>query len=111
MEVIPQIEGMFDLVFIDADKRNYPNYYRLVRERMQPGGWIPADNVLWSGKIVQPQEKMDADTRALAAFNDAVHADPQAGSFSSPIRWNPDYSHAELNRRILSSSNPQFQRP
>ena len=76
----------FDLVFIDADKRNYPNYYRLVRERMQPGGWILADNVLWSGKIVQPQEKMDADTRALAAFNDAVHADPQADHFLAPIR-------------------------
>lgn len=86
LEVIPQIEGMFDLVFIDADKRNYLNYYRLVRERMQPGGWILADNVLWSGKIVQPQEKMDADTRALAAFNDAVHADPQADHFLAPIR-------------------------
>lgn len=86
LDIIPTLEGRFDLVFIDADKKNYLNYYQLVRERMQAGGWILADNVLWSGKIVQPLENMDADTRALAEFNEAVHADPKADHFLAPVR-------------------------
>lgn len=86
LEVIPKLEGRFDLAFIDADKKNYLKYYLLVRERMNPGGWILADNVLWSGKIVHPRESMDVDTRALAEFNDAVHADPKAEHFLAPVR-------------------------
>jgi predicted O-methyltransferase YrrM len=86
LELLPTLEGPFDLAFIDADKKNYMNYYRMLRDRMRPGGWILADNVLWSGKVVRPAEKPDADTRALLEFNEAVHADPLADHFLAPIR-------------------------
>lgn len=73
VQLIPEIPGPFDLVFLDADKENYPVYYELVRQRMQPGGIIIADNVLWSGKVVEPNP--DADTSGLLRFCRAVRED------------------------------------
>ena len=84
MDIIPQLDTTFDLVFIDADKVNYSNYYDLVWDKISPGGFILADNVLWSGKIVEP--KPDADTRALMEFNDKVHNDPRAENVLFPVR-------------------------
>lgn len=85
-EVIPAISGTFDLVFIDADKENYAQYFDLVIGRMRPGGVIIADNVLWSGKVTGDPEKMDAETRGLHAFNQKVHADPRVENVLLPVR-------------------------
>jgi caffeoyl-CoA O-methyltransferase len=75
-EIIPGIEGPFDLVFIDADKENYSLYYDLVIERLRPGGLILADNVLWSGKVTDPKHS-DTETVALRAFAQKVAEDPR----------------------------------
>jgi predicted O-methyltransferase YrrM len=72
-DIIPELNVSFDLVFIDADKINYTKYYELVFDRVNSGGVILADNVLWSGKIIEPVR--DAETNALMAFNDRVQQD------------------------------------
>ena len=87
MEIIPQLSSWFDLVFIDADKENYSNYYDLVIERMKPGAYIIADNVLWSGKVLEEKQLAnDAETRALHEFNEKVHADHRVENVLLPIR-------------------------
>lgn len=83
-EVIPQIQGNFDLVFIDADKQNYAHYFDLVIDRVPVGGWILADNVLWSGRVAEA--KHDKDTAALHAFNQKVQADPRVTNLLLSIR-------------------------
>jgi predicted O-methyltransferase YrrM len=75
-DIIPELNVSFDLVFIDADKINYTKYYELVFDRVNSGGVILADNVLWSGKIIEPVR--DAETNALMAFNDRVQQDQRA---------------------------------
>nr|MBA2406970.1 O-methyltransferase [Chitinophagales bacterium] len=72
-DIIPELNVSFDLVFIDADKINYTKYYELVFDRVNSGGVILADNVLWSGKVIEPVR--DAETNALMAFNDRVQQD------------------------------------
>ncbi|MCB0763334.1 MAG: methyltransferase, partial [Flavobacteriales bacterium] len=76
----------FDLVFIDADKQNYPNYFDAVVDRVRPGGLIIADNVLWSGKVLDPASEQDDETAALAAYADKVAGDPRVDSTLVPIR-------------------------
>jgi predicted O-methyltransferase YrrM len=83
-QIIPSLEISFDLVFIDADKENYATYFDLVIGKVRPGGFILADNVLWSGKVVQP--KPDKDTKAILDFNDKVHNDPRVENILLPIR-------------------------
>lgn len=73
--IIPELDETFDLVFIDADKGNYSNYYDLVFDKVRPGGYILADNVLWSGKVID--DKKDKDTQAICDFNDKVGQDPR----------------------------------
>lgn len=76
MEIIPTLTQQFDLVFIDADKSNYSNYLDLVVDKVPAGGYIIADNVLWSGKVVEKFRKsLDKDTEALLKFNKEVHQD------------------------------------
>ena len=82
--VIPKLDEVFDLVFIDADKQNYSLYYDLVFDKVRSGGFILADNVLWSGKITQ--EKKDKDTQSLAAFNDKVQQDKRVENVIISIR-------------------------
>jgi caffeoyl-CoA O-methyltransferase len=82
--IIPHLSGNFDLVFIDADKENYARYFDLVIERVNLGGLILADNVLWSGKVLD--EKPDKDTRAIVAFNDKIHNDPRVENVLLPVR-------------------------
>ena len=72
-EIIPTLDVTFDLVFIDADKENYPNYYDLVFDKVNSGGVILADNVLWSGKVAEGNQ--DAETKALVAFSEKVQRD------------------------------------
>lgn len=84
LDIIPNIKEKFDLVFIDADKINYSNYYDLVFDQVNSGGFIIADNVLWSGKVCQ--EKKDKDTAALHAYNEKIQADPRVENYLVPIR-------------------------
>lgn len=86
MEIIPTIHETFDLVFIDADKKNYSAYYDLVFDKVRKGGFIIADNVLWSGKILTPSEKMDTDTKLIDAFNKKVHNDERVEHMLLPVR-------------------------
>lgn len=83
-EIILQLPGEFDFVFLDAGKLDYPLFYDLVIDRVTPGGLIIADNVLWSGKVVQ--EQRDKDTEALHAFNQMVQDDPRVNNLILPIR-------------------------
>ncbi|NOS90539.1 MAG: O-methyltransferase [Cyclobacteriaceae bacterium] len=83
-EIIPILNETFDLVFIDADKENYQRYYDLVFDKVATGGFIMADNVLWSGKVVG--EKKDKDTRAIMAFNDFVMNDSRVENMLLPLR-------------------------
>lgn len=85
MQVMEALNPGFDMVFIDADKPNYLNYYKKLRMQMKRGAWILADNVLWSGKVIDPQA-MDADTIAMREFNDYVMNDKGVITFMWPIR-------------------------
>jgi caffeoyl-CoA O-methyltransferase len=83
-EVIPGLQQQFDLVFIDADKKNYSLYFDLVIEKVRTGGLILADNVLWSGKVLN--ENKDADTAAIHAFNMKIQADGRVENLLLPVR-------------------------
>lgn len=85
-QIIPQLDCSFDLVYIDANKREYPDYYRLVFDKVAPGGIIMADNVLWDGKVLQEPMPQDAQTRGIAEFNDIVAADSRVENFILPVR-------------------------
>ena len=85
LEVIPTIDGPFDLVFIDADKKNYGKYYDLIIDKMAPGGVILADNVLWSGKVIDESAK-DKDTVAIKAYNQKVQNDDRVDNMLLPLR-------------------------
>ena len=86
LEVISGIKGPFDLVFIDADKANYANYFTAVIDKMNPGGVILSDNVLWSGKVTVKPDPNDEDTKALIAFNKMMNQDPRIETVMLPIR-------------------------
>lgn len=87
LTLIPEISGTFDLVFIDADKINYANYYDLVVDRLNPGGVVLADNILWSGKVLaENRKKLDKDTAAILDFNQKVQKDPRVENVILPIR-------------------------
>ncbi len=83
--VIPTLPDTFDLVFIDADKISYSKYFDLVIDKVVPGGFILADNVLWDGKVLNVQAK-ERDTQAMQAFNDKVQNDPRVENVLLPIR-------------------------
>jgi caffeoyl-CoA O-methyltransferase len=85
-ELIPTLNESFDLVFIDADKENYALYYDLIFDQVRPGGFILADNVLWSGKVVQPVKASDRDTQAVLAFNQKIHNDTRVENVLLPLR-------------------------
>jgi caffeoyl-CoA O-methyltransferase len=84
LNIIPTLTDTFDLVFIDADKQNYGRYYDLVIDRVRPGGFILADNVLWSGKILAPDP--DKDTRAILEFNKKIAEDARVENVLLPVR-------------------------
>jgi caffeoyl-CoA O-methyltransferase len=83
-KIIPTLDMVFDLVFIDADKENYSNYYDLIFDKVRAGGLILADNVLWNGKVAGP--KPDKDTRALMEFNDKIMNDQRVENLLLPLR-------------------------
>lgn len=83
-QIIPQLNENWDLVFIDADKAGYRWYYDAVFDRLKPGGFMLADNVLWSGKVTAPAD--DSDTRTMQQFNDYVNSDPRVEKVLLPVR-------------------------
>jgi predicted O-methyltransferase YrrM len=84
--IIPTLDLKFDLVFIDADKENYLNYYELIVPKMNPGGIILSDNVLWSGKVLEPLEPNDLSTKILLEYNKLLRNDPRVETVLLPIR-------------------------
>ncbi|AEE19895.1 putative O-methyltransferase YrrM [Dokdonia sp. Hel_I_63] len=86
LDIIPTIDTTFDLVFIDADKRNYINYFHTIIDKMNPGGIILSDNVLWSGKVVETLKKKDVDTKVLLDYNILLNEDPRVETVLLPIR-------------------------
>jgi len=85
-KLVPQLNEQFDLVFIDADKENYSNYYDLVFEKIRPGGYIIADNVLWSGNVLKNENEMDVETKAINNFNNKVQKDSRVENVLFPVR-------------------------
>ncbi|NJM16238.1 MAG: O-methyltransferase [Bacteroidales bacterium] len=86
LQIIPTLQTTFDLVFIDGDKAEYPAYYKLVKDKVAPGGVIVADNVLWNGKVLNLAENRDPATLAVHSFNEMVRADAQMEQVILPIR-------------------------
>ncbi len=84
VNILPNIKEKIQLVFIDADKKNYSNYYNLVFDKLEVGGYIIADNVLWSGKVLE--KNMDEETRALDNYNKLVHADKRVENILLAVR-------------------------
>ena len=85
-KIIKKLNLDFDLVFIDADKENYPLYFDLIIEKVKPGGVIIADNILWSGKILEKVEEEDYATKSIIEFNDKVNNDDRVETIILPIR-------------------------
>ena len=86
LNIIPTIKETFDLVFIDADKKNYVNYFNLVIDKVRVGGYIMADNVLWGGKVAEPVNKADEETLGIIEYNDMVIKNKRVESMLVPIR-------------------------
>lgn len=85
-EIVPTLNETFDLVFIDADKREYCAYYQLVFDKIRPGGFIVSDNILWDGKVIDPLEEQDAQTRGIVEFNELVQNDLRVENVIFPFR-------------------------
>ena len=85
-QIIPELGEEFDFVFIDADKENYLTYFELVIDKVKSGGYILADNVLWSGKVVEEVKADDKETQAILAFNKAVQEDERVENILLPLR-------------------------
>jgi predicted O-methyltransferase YrrM len=103
-DIIPTLTETFDLVFIDADKPNYSNYYDLVIDRLSENGFIIADNVLWSGKVLD--RVMDENTQALADFNEKVLADDRVENVLLPIRDGLMVIRRKAGTRTASDGHP-----
>ena len=84
LQTIPQIDELYDIVFIDADKMNYINYYDLIIDKVRAGGYILSDNVLWSGRVLE--EKKDKETQNIHLFNQKLANDPRIQNVIIPIR-------------------------
>jgi len=86
LEIIPTINQTFDLVFIDADKENYVNYFELIIDKVRKGGIIIADNVLWSGKVLTATSSNDKETQGIIEFNKYVNKDKRVENLLLPFR-------------------------
>ena len=86
MEIIPALDESFDLVFIDADKRLYSDYYDLIFDKLPAGALILADNTLWDGKVLEPLHPADKQTAGILAFNDKMKADQRVEKVILPLR-------------------------
>ncbi len=86
LDLVKELPGSYDLVFIDGDKREYSAYYNLVFEKVRPGGFILADNILWGGKVTDPEYKDDPFTKGIMEFNELVHNDARVENVIFPVR-------------------------
>jgi predicted O-methyltransferase YrrM len=86
IDIIPSLDIEWDIVFLDADKSNYTNYYNLVFDRVKKGGYIIADNVLWNGKVIDESTWDEIDTKAILDFNEMVQNDKRVQNVLFPIR-------------------------
>ena len=86
LDIIPQLDRCWDMIYIDANKRLYSQYLELVIDRVAPGGFIIADNTLWDNKVLEPSLSHDPQSAAIAAFNDKVAADPRLDKIILPVR-------------------------
>jgi len=86
INIIPKIDKTFDLVFIDADKQNYPNYLEIILPKLKSGSVILSDNVLWTGKVIDELQKGDKDTEALLKYNKMINEHSQLETVLLPIR-------------------------
>lgn len=86
LEIIDELEGPFDLAFIDADKENYVNYYEKLIDRLPSGAYLLADNVLWKGKVTQEKEEQDHIAQAITAYNERIKADERVEQAILPMR-------------------------
>ncbi len=86
LDIIPTIKTMYDLVFIDADKPNYSNYFHSIVDRLNSGGIILSDNVLWHGKVIEPLDKKDIATKAVVEYNTLLKNDKRLQTIILPIR-------------------------
>ncbi|HTO34767.1 MAG TPA: O-methyltransferase [Flavobacterium sp.] len=86
VDIIPNIDAKFDLVFIDADKENYLNYYEMIVPKMNKGGIILSDNVLWSGKVLESLKDGDKSTKVILQYNKHLKEDPRVETVLLPIR-------------------------
>ena len=86
LQIIPKLDKTFDLIFIDADKENYPNYFHIIIDKLNMGGIILSDNVLWSGKVIEPLKKDDISTKALLEYNKLLKEDKRLETVILPIR-------------------------
>ncbi len=85
LEIIPELDEVFDIIFIDADKKNNESYYKLTIDKLRSGGLIIVDNVLWSGKVIG-ERKTDTATTLISSFNEMVSSDPRVEKLILPIR-------------------------
>ena len=86
LKIIPNITDNFNLVFIDADKENYSKYFEIVIDKIQIGGFIIADNVLWSGKVIEEVNEKDQETKAIKEFNTLIQSSERVENILMPIR-------------------------
>ncbi|MCW5517692.1 O-methyltransferase [Muriicola sp. Z0-33] len=86
LKIIPSLDMQFDIVFIDAEKKEYPKYYEAVINKMRKGGVILSDNVLWSGKVVAPLDPKDKATKILLEYNKMLKEDPRIETVLLPVR-------------------------
>jgi predicted O-methyltransferase YrrM len=86
LEIIPSLDMTFDLVFIDADKENYGNYFHLIIDKLKQGGIILSDNVLWSGKVIESLDEKDVSTKAILEYNQLLKNDKRVETVMLPIR-------------------------
>ncbi|MFH4964960.1 O-methyltransferase [Gaetbulibacter sp. M235] len=86
LEIIPKLDKTFDLIFIDADKDNYPAYFKIIIDKLNTGGIILSDNVLWSGKVIEPLNPDDTSTKALLEYNILLKEDKRVETVVLPIR-------------------------
>ncbi len=86
LDIMPKLNHKYDLIFIDGDKRQYPNYYKLAYDMLNPGGFIFADNILWDGKIIEPVDPNDTYTQGIMEFNQLVKEDSRVEKVIFPFR-------------------------
>ena len=84
--IIPKLPDSFDLIFLDADKENYPNYLGMLKRKLNPGGLLMVDNTLWNGKVLETAHSGDQETRGIQKLNTMVIEDPELESFLLPLR-------------------------